>query len=160
MIASTPPESALDRIRLAAVTGELPDGFGDLRLEASAEGHGFVERLASDWAAGTMRFDGPGERLLAASVDGDLAGVGGLTTETIAADALRMRRFYVRASHRRGGVGRRLASALLDHARGTARLVTVNAQAASFPFWESLGFVRVTREGITHMVRLGADRAR
>jgi len=101
-----------------------------------------------------MRFDGPGELLLASYVDGALAGIGGLTLETLLPNALRMRRFYVRPSYRRTGVGRRLASALLEHAAPVAEVVTLNAQPASFRFWESLGFVGVTHAGLTHTLRL------
>lgn len=144
------------KIRLEPVADELPADFEELRAEARAEGHRFLNRLAEDWAAGAMRFDGRGERLLAAFVDGELAGVGGLTIEPTDPTALRMRRFYVRPAHRRTGVGRQLALALLDNAKGDAKAVTINAQSASFPFWEALGFIRVTRDGLTHAMDLRA----
>jgi GNAT superfamily N-acetyltransferase len=146
------------RVRLEPVAGELPAGFDELRAEARAEGHRFVDRLAVGWAEQTMRFDGRGELLLAGYVDGELAGIGGLTIEPAVPNALRMRRFYVRPSHRRTGVGRRLALALLHHGRGVAELVTVNAQEASFTFWESLGFARVARDGFTHTLDLNRER--
>jgi GNAT superfamily N-acetyltransferase len=146
--------------RLAPVHAELPDGFDDLRAAARAEGHRFLDRLAADWTSSTIRFDERGERLLASYVDGKLAAIGGLTSEPLMSNALRMRRFYVRPSHRRTGVGHRLASALLEHAAGTAELVTVNAQIASFAFWESLGFIRLTREGLTHARSPGGQHER
>jgi GNAT superfamily N-acetyltransferase len=131
----------------------LPSGFDALREEARAEGYLFVERLAADWAARRMRFDRDGEALLAAHVTGRLAGIGGLTIEPVLPGALRMRRFYVRPLFRRAGIGRKLATALLEPARTTGLLVTVNAAPASASFWESLGFAPDMRDGHTHLYR-------
>ncbi|HEY2048408.1 MAG TPA: GNAT family N-acetyltransferase [Caulobacteraceae bacterium] len=150
----------VEKARLEPIIGELPAGFDDLRAEARAEGHRFVDRLAVDWGERTMRFDGRGELLLAGFADGELAGIGGLTIESAIPNALRMRRFYVRPSHRRTGVGRKLALALLDHGKDVAKIITVNAQEASFPFWESLGFVRDARDGLTHVQDLSRGHAR
>jgi len=136
---------------LQLVTENLPTGFDVLQEEARAEGYLFVERLAGDWEARSMRFDGNGEALLAAHVAGVLAGIGGLTIEPGMPGALRMRRFYVRARFRRAGIGRTLATALLERARITGLLVSVNAAPASAPFWESLGFVPDMRDGHTHL---------
>jgi GNAT superfamily N-acetyltransferase len=140
-----------DVAKLQRVTEELPAGFDALRAEARAEGYLFVERLATDWLSGTTRFDREGEALLAARVNGVLAAVGGLTIEPVVPDALRMRRFYVRLGYRRSGIGRRLATALLERARSANGLVTVNAAPASAAFWESLGFVPDARDGHTHV---------
>jgi hypothetical protein len=79
---------------LRLVIERFPAGFDALREEARAEGYLFVERLAADWEARRMRFDGDGEALLAAHVAGVLAGIGGLTIEPVLRDALRMWRFY------------------------------------------------------------------
>jgi GNAT superfamily N-acetyltransferase len=132
----------------------LPAGFADLRAEARIEGYRFVERLCADWEAHRMRFDRTGEMLLAATVDEVLAGIGGLTLEPVLPGALRMRRFYTRRLFRRTGIGRKLATALLGHARSTTRLVTVNAAPASAAFWESLGFAPDLRDGHTHLRQL------
>ena len=139
---------------LRRVIEELPAGFDALRAEAHAEGYLFVERLATDWLSGTTRFDREGEALLAARVNGVLAGIGGLTIEPVVPDALRMRRFYVRLAYRRSGIGRKLATALLDRVRSAGGLVTVNAAPASSAFWESLGFMPDPRDGHTHVQRL------
>jgi GNAT superfamily N-acetyltransferase len=144
-----------DRVpQLQPVIEELPAGFDALRAEARAEGYRFVDRLATDWMSGTIRFDREGEALLAARVTDVLAGIGGLTIEPVVPDALRMRRFYVRLAYRRSGIGRKLATALLERARGVPRLVTVNAAPASIAFWESLGFVPDSRDGHTHVRHL------
>jgi GNAT superfamily N-acetyltransferase len=103
--------------------------------------------------SGTIRFDREGEALLAARLSGVLAGIGGLTIEPVVPNAMRMRRFYVRRAYRRSGVGRKLATALLERARGAGRLVTVNAGPASTAFWESLGFAPDARDGHTHIHR-------
>ena len=138
---------------LQLVIERLPAGFDALREEARAEGYLFVERLAADWAARRMRFDRDGEALLAAHVTGVLAGIGGLTIEPVLPSALRMRRFYVRPLFRRAGIGRKLATVLLERARTTGLLVTVNAAPASASFWESLGFAADMQDGHTHLYR-------
>ena len=139
---------------LQRVTKELPSGFDTLRAEARAEGSWVVERLATDWLSLTARFDRDGEALLAAWVNGVLAGIGGLTIDPVVPDALRMRRFYVRLAYRRSGIGRKMATALLQPARSAGGLVTVNAAPASAAFWESLGFVADARDGHTHVYQL------
>jgi GNAT superfamily N-acetyltransferase len=141
------------------VVENLPAGFDVLREEARAEGYLFVERLAADWEARRMRFDREGEALLAAYIRGVLAGIGGLTIEPVLSGALRMRRFYVRPLFRRGGIGRGLATALLERARTTSLLVSVNAAPASFSFWESLGFTPDMRDGHTHLLELDVRRS-
>jgi GNAT superfamily N-acetyltransferase len=139
-------------VKLKRMIEQLPAGFDALRAEARGEGYRFVERLAIDWISGTTRFDRGGEALLAAHLNGVLAGVGGLTIEPVVPDALRMRRFYVRLACRRRGIGRALAAALLDRAASFTRLVTVNAAPASTGFWESLGFAPDPRDGHTHVL--------
>jgi len=111
-----------------------------------------VERLAVDWEAGRTRFDRPGEALLAARLNGGLAGIGGLTIEPVVPGALRMRRFYVRPAFRRIGVGRQSVTALLAGLDGD-RTITVNAPPASIAFWEALGFNPDPRDEHTHILR-------
>ena len=139
-------------IRLLPVSVGLPVGFDDLREEAHTEGYRMLDRLAADWEAGMVRFDRPGERLLAAEGNGVLAAIGGLTLDPVVVGALRMRRFYVRRRFRRSGIGRYLAADLLDPPAKAGRLVTVNAAAGSAPFWEALGFGRDEQSGHTHVL--------
>lgn len=139
-------------MRLEQILTELPAGFDVLKAEARAEGYRHVERLADEWIAGTMRFDRDGEALLAATLAGQLAGIGGLTIDPSQPGALRMRRFYVRAAFRRNGIGRALAENLLVRARTFGRMITVNAGTGSEPFWRSLGFVAEPRNGHTHVL--------
>ena len=113
-----------------------------------------IGRLIAEWASGATRFDRDGERLLAAYLQGVLAGIGGLTMEPAITGALRMRRFYVRPRFRRQGVGRELAATLLGQAMPQVRLVTVNAATPDAPaFWEALGFVPDRRDGFSHILR-------
>jgi GNAT superfamily N-acetyltransferase len=138
---------------IASIGRVLPAGFDTLRAAADAEGYRFLERLADDWCSGAMRFDRPGEALLAVRSGDMLAAIGGITNDPFVPDALRMRRFYVGAAFRRSGIGRRLATALLE--RAGCRRVTCNAAIGSVPFWESLGFIADPRDGHTHVMNPG-----
>ena len=140
-----------DPLELERVLDALPLGFNELRAEALAEGFRQVERLASDWEAGRIRFDRDGEAMLAARLKDVLVGIGGLTIEPVVPGASRMRRFYVRPAFRRNGVGRELVTALLAGVDGD-RSITVNAGPASIAFWESLGFNPDPRDGHTHIL--------
>ena len=141
--------------RIEPVVRDLPPGFAKMRAEASSEGYRFLERLATAWESGIIRFDRDGESLLAAYSAGVLAGIGGLTVEPVIPCALRMRRFYVRAPFRRTGIGRMLAIALLDWPRLNGVPVTVNAAVGSGRFWESLGFSPDPSNGYTHILLPG-----
>jgi GNAT superfamily N-acetyltransferase len=106
-------------------------------------------------------FQAAGELMLGLWVGDELAGVGGRSWCPIVAGALRVRRFYVAPAHRRTGIGRRLALATLDDAGAWCSLVSCNARASpqAAPFWESLGFVRSSIEGVTHTLRIEAAEA-
>jgi GNAT superfamily N-acetyltransferase len=139
------------RIETEVIVEDLPAGFDALRAEARAEGFRQIERLLTDWDAGTLRFDRDGEALLAVRVNGTLAGIGGLTVDPVVPNALRMRRLYVRPAFRRGGVGRELVLSLLARRRSD-QVVTANVALGSVPFWEALGFTRDLRDGHTHIL--------
>lgn len=130
-------------VQLVRIVDDLPVGFDALAVAADAEGHGNMRRLANDWASGAQRFDQAGEALLAAFMDGELAGVGGVTQEPEAGDepALRMRRLYVAPRFRRQGVAAAIASTLLQESLAQAALITVHAGGdLAARFWESQGF--------------------
>lgn len=139
-------------IRLERITAALPAAFEGLRAEARADGHSMLDTLAREWASGATHFDRPGERLLAAYFGDVLAGIGGVTLEPTIAGALRVRRFYVALAYRRCGVGRALATGLLDEARRQECAVTCNAAGGSERFWEALGFAPDRRDGWTHLL--------
>ena len=145
-------------MRFQRVVNELPADFKAMRREARAEGHQFLDRLASDWASGAMRFDRPGEALLSAYSEDVLAAIGGITIDPIVPDALRMRRFYVRPAFRRTGIEGEIALALLEGALQRVRVVTLNATVESVSFWEALGFEPEVRDGHTHVWRQAVQR--
>ncbi|WP_304175524.1 GNAT family N-acetyltransferase [Phenylobacterium aquaticum] len=139
-------------IQLVRIEDGLPEGFERLRAEAAAEGHRHMDRLAAEWAAGEPRF----VALLAALAGGGLAGIGGLTVEPEPSEepALRMRRLYVGPAHRRDGVGRAIATALIQEAFGQTALITVHAGGdAAAAFWEAQGFTSVANRPWSHQLR-------
>lgn len=142
-------------VRLVRVGENLPSGFDRLREEAGEEGYRFLDRLTTEWDADTIRFDRPGEMLLAAEANGTLAAIGGLTVDPAVPNAFRMRRFYVRRQFRRSGIGRHLVAGLLGPPLRDGYTVTVNAAAGSAPFWEALGFASDARDGHTHLLQAG-----
>jgi GNAT superfamily N-acetyltransferase len=146
-----------DAVRLERPVGTLPDGFESLRSEARAEGYRHLDRLAADWDSGALRFARSGEALLVAYVDGEIAGIGGITLDPALPGSFRMRRFYVRKGFRKLGIGRRLAAALIAGQAESRAPVTVNAAAGSVPFWESLGFFPDERDGHTHRLIPAAE---
>lgn len=138
-------------MRMEPVVSTLPDGFEQLRAEAAAEGFLHVDTLREEWESGANRFTRPGERLLAAFDEDELAGIGGITIDYALPGGLRMRRFYIRQSFRRRGVGHRLAATLLA---GAPRPITLRAPyAEAAAFWEAMGFAREECEGFTHILR-------
>lgn len=145
-----------DVVVIVRVVEGLPDGFDVILQAAASEGVRNMAMLAAQWASGEQRFDEPGA-LFAALVDGDLAGVGGVTPEAGAGEpAMRMRRLYVLPAFRRFGVGRRLAAAMMQQGFQAAPLLTVNAAAseAAPVFWEALGFESAVAAGYSHTLRL------
>lgn len=132
----------------------LPDRFELLRAEAAAEGFNHIETLWTEWQDGTNRFSRPGEMLAAATIDGELAGLGGITEDFVDRAGLRMRRFYVRPGFRRRGVAGALASFVLEQTVPLGRPITLHTETVEgAAFWEAMGFVRIEREKTTHVLR-------
>lgn len=143
-------------VQIVRVVENLPEGFEALRAQAQAEGVRNMTLLADEWTDGSNRFDEPGA-LFAAFLDGDLAGVGGLTPQAgLARPAMRMRRLYVAHGFRRSGVGQALATAMIQQGLQEASILTANARAsaAAGPFWEALGFAPAPeRSNFTHWMQ-------
>ena len=132
-------------------------GLTQLASEARDEGFAFLNRLIADWGDESNCFDREGERLMSIHVDGELIAIGGLNIDPYGdSDRVgRLRRFYVKPSHRRGGVGHRLIGALLEGAEehfDIIRLRTNNPDAMAF--YEAYGFERVGLENVTHSLAL------
>jgi GNAT superfamily N-acetyltransferase len=120
------------------------DALAPLVSESEGEGWRFVRRLADEWAAGTNRFDKPGEALFAAWVDGALVGVCGLNADPYTTDPTvgRVRRLYVLPGLRGRGVGSRLVQAVIQSARARFQSLRVRTEsAAAGRLYEHLGFV-------------------
>lgn len=142
---------ALCGFELEELREHLPLDFDVPRRAAAAEGKRFLERLYAEWQSGEQRFGGAHEILLAIRVNGDLAGIGGMTVDPDTPSAMRMRRFYIRPPYRRHGLGRELATAILGRALPSGTIVTVNndnAEAAAF--WQAIGFQFDPKPGFTH----------
>jgi GNAT superfamily N-acetyltransferase len=142
-------------LQLVRIFDDLPEDFAALAAEASGEGVRNMALLADGWQRG-VRFQDDGEALFAAFLAGTLAGVGGMSVETGAAEpARRLRRFYVSPRFRRQGVATALASALVHEGLDSVDLLTVNAAAspAAGPFWEAQGFAADTSGPWTHVLR-------
>jgi GNAT superfamily N-acetyltransferase len=108
------------------------DGFEVLQKESVAEGHQFLERMEEDWTALYGAFDHEG-----------LIAVGGLTPDPYVSEPNvgRLRRIYVKQSHRKRGIGTALVMQLLGDASRTFQLVRLraaNSEAARL--YERLGF--------------------
>lgn len=145
---------ALRGLKFEQLTEHLPPDFDVLRRDAAAEGKRFLERLCAEWQSGEQRFSGTHEALLAARVNGELAGVGGMTIDPVTPSAMRMRRFFVRQAYRRLGLGRQLAAALLNRPVPSGTIITVNTDSAeAAAFWEAIGFRHEPRNGFTHYLR-------
>jgi GNAT superfamily N-acetyltransferase len=157
-----PTETRMDVLIEPLVDMPL-DELAAVVAESERAGMRFIRRLADEWAAGTNRFDKPGEALFAARADGRLVGVCGLNIDPYACDPQvgRVRRLYVLAEFRRLGVGRRLMEAVVAAARGrfaSLRLRTESPEAAEF--YERLGFHR--RDGMpdcTHTLEFEPETA-
>ncbi len=141
--------------------------FASLVAESEREGWRFVRRLADEWAAGTNRFDKPGEVLFIARVDGLIIGVCGLNADPYTADegAGRVRRLYVLPAYRSRGVGGQLVRAVLAAAAGRFQRLRVRTESLEASrLYLRLGFQPVV--GVvdcTHILELeciepGADK--
>jgi len=122
----------------------LPEDFDRLRAAAAAEGWRHMDRLAAEVAAGAPVF----LALFAVREGGSLAGIGGLTEEPLPDDgapALRLRRDYVHPDARRRGVGRTLATAIIQEGLDSARRLTVHTDdSRAEAFWRTQGFTPVS----------------
>lgn len=95
----------------------LPPQILTLEKEAIGEGFRFLTRLIAEWHSRANRFDAPGECLMAAYLNQQLIGIGGLSVDPYAENnTARLRRVYVAASSRGKHVGQTLVKALVEHA--------------------------------------------
>lgn len=142
---------ALHSLEFEELTEYLPSDFEGLRRDAAAEGKRFLERLYVEWRSGEQRFSRAHEVLLTVRVNGELAGIGGMTVDPDMPSAMRMRRFFIRPAYRRHGLGRQLATAILSRTLPSGTIITVNTDnTEAAAFWEALGFQYDPKPGCSH----------
>ncbi|MGE6387591.1 GNAT family N-acetyltransferase [Pseudomonas sp. NPDC078416] len=134
----------------------LPAQILPLEEEAVREGFRFLTRLIDEWKSGANRFNAPGECLLAAYLNQQLVGIGGLSVDPYAEKNMaRLRRVYVSASSRGHHVGRTLVTALVAHAALCFQNVCLFTDtAAGDAFYLKCGFMRTDHEHATHVMCL------
>lgn len=131
--------SAWRSVRLEALEND-PEAFG-----ASIEAH---HRLTDDEIRGRVMLDISNKFVLGAFVHGELVGTAGFVREPGLKERHKGRVWgvYLRSSHRGTGVGRRMMTLLLEHARKIEGLEQINisvatTQTAAMALYRSLGFV-------------------
>jgi GNAT superfamily N-acetyltransferase len=120
-----------------------PTALAPLIAESEQEGWRFARRLADEWAAGTNRFDRPGEALFVAWAAESIIGVCGLNADPYAADETtgRVRRLYVLRAYRGRWVGGQLVRAVLAAARGRFQRLRVRTKSSEASrLYQRLGF--------------------
>ena len=131
--------------------------FAGLIEDADADGARFMARLRDHWIDGSERFDRPGEILLGAFVENELAGVGGISHEPYEPeDGLgRVRHVYVLTKYRRRGIARALVHDLIGHARKHFSLLRLHTPSpAAARLYEDLGFRPSGQGRETHRLEL------
>ncbi|MGV6393380.1 GNAT family N-acetyltransferase [Pseudomonas caspiana] len=135
----------------------LPEEVLILEKEAVAEGFRFLTRLISEWHSGKNRFNAPGECLMAAYSNQQLAGIGGLSIDPYnQPDTARLRRLYVAPAARNQHVGQALVKALVAQAAlhfQKVRLCTDTSRGDAF--YLRCGFMRIEDVHATHIIELG-----
>ena len=134
---------------------ELPPQIARLVEIGLGEGFTFVGRFVAEWEAGRNRFNRPGEVSLFAYLEGALVGFGGLNVDPYQAQPTvgRVRHVYVEPVARRRGIGGALVRELVRRARPTFATLRLHTQQAA-PFYEHLGFARVSEHKATHKLSL------
>jgi 8-oxo-dGTP pyrophosphatase MutT (NUDIX family)/GNAT superfamily N-acetyltransferase len=129
---------------------DLPEGLDALLQESVAEGFGGLQRLQRGWDAGETRFTRPGEVLLAARIDGQLAGLCGLNVDPYLEDAStgRIRHLYVARRRRRTG----MAYLLLEAAKAFSHVRVRAGTPAAEAFYDALGFARMAAGDASHAI--------
>jgi ribosomal protein S18 acetylase RimI-like enzyme len=139
----TPSELRLDLAESAGDLGHVRDLFVEYgaSLDFDLGFQGFDEELAALPGA----YGPPGGRLFLARADGKLAG--GVGLRPLGVGISEMKRLYVRPEFQGLGLGRRLAEATIEAARGIGyrcmRLDTIATMCAAQALYRSLGFTEI-----------------
>jgi len=76
-----PIESIVMTLLIYEVRESLPDDFENLLSDSVEGGHQFLQRPQTEWLSGANRFSKAGERLVIATKQGWLIGVGGINVD-------------------------------------------------------------------------------
>lgn len=154
---SPDPGQRMSQVEIRHIT-HLPAQILALEKEAIGEGFRFITRLIAEWHSGANRFDAPGECFMAAYLNQQLIGIGGLSVDPyVKTNTARLRRVYVSASSRGCHVGRTLVKALVAHAAlrfQSVRLATDTS--AGDAFYLKCGFMRIDHDDATHAMCLSS----
>ncbi|MBD8270698.1 MULTISPECIES: GNAT family N-acetyltransferase [Pseudomonas] len=134
----------------------LPAEVLTLEKEAIAEGFRFLTRLISEWHSGKNRFNAPGECLMAAYLNQQGIGIGGLSVDPYnQPNTARLRRVYVAPAARNQHVGHALVKALVAHAALHFQKVRLSTDTfAGDAFYLRCGFMRTEDVHATHLMEL------
>lgn len=143
------------RLLLREIALDLPAAFGEGAPAAR------IEELPGDYRA-------PGGLMLVAYFEEEPVGCAAFRAlvDVDYPDACELRRLYVRPAVRRFGIGRVLATALIDHAReggySTMLLDTFNDTEAARGLYSSLGFEAIapyyfSPQGGSHFLKVDID---
>jgi len=124
-----------------------------VRYESDQEGFQHINKLLADFHSGKTLFDQPGEQLIGFLMDNKIVGVCGLNLEPSNPDLGRLRRLYVLRRYRNRGIGSKLVSYLVKHAKESFTGVVVNVGELDVgPFYEARGFKKMqNNESYTHI---------
>lgn len=134
----------------------LPAEVLTLEKEAIAEGFRFLTRLISEWHSGKNRFNAPGECLMAAYLNQQVIGIGGLSVDPYnQPNTARLRRVYVAPAARNQHVGHALVKALVAHAAIHFQKVHLSTDtSAGNAFYLRCGFIRTEDVHATYLMEL------
>jgi GNAT superfamily N-acetyltransferase len=134
---------------------QLPE-IDHLADASRKEGFRFVERLIAGFESGENQFGRPGEALFAVFDQDVCVGIGGINLAPSGESGVgRVRRVYVVPNYRGRGVGRMLMEQIEAWSRGhfqALQLFTDTIEGSAF--YESLGYRRITADGVSHVKAL------
>ncbi|MEM6820424.1 MAG: GNAT family N-acetyltransferase [Verrucomicrobiota bacterium] len=119
--------------------------------ESRHDGFRFLATLRSEWSRGENRFNRNHEGFFGYRLKDELVAVGGLNEDPYSTNHRigRLRRFYVKKSERRKGIGRTLVGHILNKAKNRFVWIRLRTDTlAASKFYESLGFLAT--EASTH----------
>jgi len=142
-------------VQVIRIGDALPESFAALADTARAEGYNFLDRLRVRWRDGAYLNDRVASVFAVFTEDRFMA-IGAQTANDYAPSPAhrRMRHFYVHPEHRRSGIGRALAGALIQDAFQLAPILRLRAtHDLSRAFWNDMGFAGADAPDCSHVLR-------